>query len=212
MGKVILLDNGHSLFTCGKRSPKFEDGYVLREYEFNRDIVRRISEYLYEHNIPFKIITPELDEDIALTTRANRVNEYCKTYGKDNCLFISVHVNACGNGNTWMNARGWSIWTSVGKTKSDDYATIFYNEANLLLPKYNMTVRKDMSDGDPDYEDNFTVLKKTNCAAVLTENLFQDNKIDAEFLRSEVGREVITKIHTNAIEKIGNDIRVAPKL
>ena len=39
----ILLDNGHGQETPGKRSPVWADGSQLFEYEFNRDIVRRIA-------------------------------------------------------------------------------------------------------------------------------------------------------------------------
>lgn len=198
---VILLDNGHAKSTPGKRSPKFEDGYQFFEYEFNRDIVKRIAKKLDILGIKYHILVPEIDRDIALSTRAARANQYCDRYGKENCLFISVHANAAGNG-SWMNGRGWSIYTTKGKTKSDEYATIFFEEASKLLPLYGMTLRKDMSDGDPDYEENFTVIYKTKCPAVLTENLFQDNKTDVEFLRSDKGRDVIADIHVNAIKRI----------
>ena len=39
----ILLDNGHGEETPGKCSPVWPDGSRLREYEFARDIVRRIT-------------------------------------------------------------------------------------------------------------------------------------------------------------------------
>ena len=42
-----------------------------------------------------------------------------------------------------------------------------------------------MSDGDPDYEARFTVLVKTNMPAVLSENLFFDNFLDASILEEE---------------------------
>lgn len=199
---VVLLDNGHAKSTPGKRSPKFPNGKQFFEYEFTRNVVARIAEGLQKSNILYKIIVPEVDPDIALTTRANRVNRYCEKFGKNNCILISVHANAAGNGNTWMSARGWSVWTTKGKTKSDEYANIFYKEAEKLLPKYGMTLRKDLSDGDYDYESDFTVLYKSWCPAVLTENLFQDNKVDCEFLMSEKGREVIAQIHINAIKEI----------
>lgn len=203
-GTVILLDNGHAKTTPGKRSPIFDDGKTqFFEYEFSRDIVRRISEELEKLGIKYYILVPEVNNDIVLTTRAARANEYCDKYGKDNCLFISIHSNASGKGE-WKKVRGWSVWTSKGNTKSDEIATIFYEEAEKILPKYKMTLRKDMSDGDPDYEDNFTVLKKTKCKAILTENLFQDNKVDAKFLMSEEGRKAITDIHVNAIKRICN--------
>ena len=198
----VLLDNGHAKSTPGKRSPKFPDGRQFFEYEFSRDIVKRISNELTKLNINYKIVTPEVDTDIALSTRANRVNRYCEKLGKNNCLLISVHANASGNGKDWMNTRGWSIWTTKGKTKSDEYADIFYKEAEKLLPLNGMTLRKDTSDGDYDYESNFTILQKSWCPAILTENLFQDNKTDCEFLMSDKGRDIITQIHVNAIKKI----------
>ena len=198
----ILLDNGHAKSTPGKKSPKFPDGRQFFEYEFSRDIVKRISDELTKLNINYKIVTPEVDTDIALTTRANRVNRYCEKLGKNNCLLISIHANAAGNGKDWMNARGWSVWTTKGKTKSDEYADIFYKEAEKLLPLNGMSLRKDISDGDYDYEENFTILQKSWCPAILTENLFQDNKIDCEFLMSDEGRDIITQIHVNAIKNI----------
>lgn len=200
----VLLDNGHAKSTPGKRSPLFEDGKQFFEYEFARDIVKRISNELQKLNINYKIVTPEVDYDVPLTTRANRVNRYCSKLGKNNCLLISIHANAAGMGDKWMNARGWSVWTTKGKTDSDKYADIFYKEAEKILPKYGMTLRRDLSDGDNDYESNFTILYKSKCPAILTENLFQDNKIDCEFLMSEQGREVITQIHVNAIKNILN--------
>ena len=200
---VIILDNGHAKSTPGKRSPIFGNGKTqFFEYEFNRDIVKRISEKLEKLGIKYYIIVPELEEDIKLTKRANRANEICKKYGYGKCLLISVHSNAAGNGSTWMKARGWSVYTTKGVTKSDKIATIFYEEAEKLLPKYNMTLRKDMSDGDPDYESNFTILYAALCPAILTENLFYDNKIDVDFLMSEEGRNVIADIHVNAIKRI----------
>jgi len=200
---VIILDNGHAKSTPGKRSPIFDDGKTqFFEYEFNRDIVKRISEKLEKLGIKYYIIVPELEEDIKLTKRANRANEICKKYGTGKCLLISVHANAAGNGKTWMKGRGWSVYTTKGVTKSDKIATIFFEEAEKLLPKYNMTLRKDMSDGDPDYEENFTIIYAALCPAILTENLFYDNKIDVDFLMSEEGRDVIADIHVNAIKRI----------
>lgn len=200
-GTVILLDNGHASTTPGKRSPVWEDGYQFFEYEFNRDVVRRIAKELDKLGIKYEIITPEMDVDVKLSVRAARANNFCKKYGTDKCLFISVHANAGANGG-WCNARGWSVYTTKGITKSDKIATVFFNEAENLLPRFNMTTRKDMSDGDPDYEENFTVLYKTLCPAILTENLFMDNKTDCGFLRSDWGREIIARIHVNAIKKV----------
>lgn len=192
---VILLDNGHGKMTSGKCAPDKS----FYEYEFNRDIVDRVSMALKLNNIPYHIITPEVIPDISLTERADRVNRYCTQYGTENCLLISIHANAAGNGD-WMNARGWSVYTTKGLTNSDKYATIFFNEASKLLPAYNQKLRADWSDGDPDWEENFTILYKTRCPAILTENLFYDNKEDLKFLQSNIGRATIANIHIEAIK------------
>ena len=130
-----------------------------------------------------------------LIWRVNYVNNLCSKYGANNCLYVSVHVNAAGMGTNWMNARGWLVYTSKGNTKSDLLADLLYKKAKELLP----SVRSDFSDKDADYESNFYVLAKTKCPAVLTENLFQDNKADVEFLTSEEGKNAIVKVHVDGI-------------
>ena len=203
---VILLDNGHAKSTAGKRSPKLSDGSQFFEYEFNRDVVNRIAKKLDVLGIKYHILVPELEQDIPLTTRANRANEYCKKYGTNNCLFISVHSNAYGNGKTWTDAGKWSVWTTVGVTKSDAVAKTFYETAEEMLKPYGFACRNGAVQGNgnsgPDYESNFTVLYKTWCPAVLTENLFYTNKKECEWLMTNEGRQVIADIHVEAIKRI----------
>ena len=56
MSEVIILDNGHGEETAGKRSPLWGDGSQLFEWEFNRDIVRRIAAMLKAEGIKFEIL------------------------------------------------------------------------------------------------------------------------------------------------------------
>ena len=46
---------------------------------------------------------------------------------------------------------------------------------------------------------NFYVLKHTQCPAVLTENLFYDNKKDYEYMMSDKGKAEIVDIHVEGI-------------
>jgi N-acetylmuramoyl-L-alanine amidase len=46
------------------------------------------------------------------------------------------------------------------------------------------------------------VLRNTWCPAVLTENLFQDNKEDVDFLLSDEGRQAIVDLHVRTIDEI----------
>ena len=197
----ILLDNGHASSTPGKRQ-QLGNGKYFYEWKFNREIVARIAAKLDELGIKYEILVPENDVDIALSARAARANSCCTKYGTDKCFFISVHSNAYGDGVTFTNAKGWSVWTTKGTTPSDKYATIFFEEAEKLLPDYGMTTRNDMQDGDPDYEENFTVIYKTWCPAVLTENMFFTNKEEVAWLMTDEGKDVIAEIHVNGIKRI----------
>jgi N-acetylmuramoyl-L-alanine amidase len=105
-------------------------------------------------------------------------------------------VNAAGNGQ-WLNAKGWSCFTSKGLTKSDKIADELYKVAEKLMP--NRTMRKEYSDGDADWEAGFYILKNTKCPAVLTENFFMDNKEDLAYLTSAEGRKAIIATHVEGI-------------
>ena len=43
------------------------------------------------------------------------------------------------------------------------------------------------------------ICRETYCPSVLTENLFQDNLSDVEFLLSDKGREAIINLHVEGI-------------
>lgn len=202
---LYVLDCGHNYSdTWQKFSPIKEDGTRFYEYESNRKIGALIAEKLDALKIKWCwTIKPEDKRDMSLAKRVEIGNAYARGEGKDKTLFISIHSNALGNGSEWKEkARGWSVYTSPGKTKSDEYATMLFEEASRILPEYGMTLRKDMSDGDPDYEENFYVLNRTICPAVLLEQLFYTSHADLEFLDSDKGREVLADIVVNTIKRI----------
>ena len=186
----VLIDNGHGSNTPGKLSP---DGQ-LREYAYTREIAERLVMELRKNGIDAERIVKE-EIDVPLAERCRRANEYKAS----EAVLVSIHCNAAGNGSDWMSARGWEAWTSVGKTKADKLATCLYENAEHCLP--GMKIRKDMTDGDQDKENGFYILKHTKCPAVLTENLFQDNKEDVEFLLSEEGKLAIVNLHVWGIMK-----------
>lgn len=206
----VLLDNGHASSTAGKRSPVMDNGERFYEWEFNRDVVKRISKGLEELGIKHHILVPENDRDIALTERANRANRYCQKYGTKNCIFISVHSNAYGKGDRWEDPGRWSVWTTEGVTRSDEYAKVIYKVAEEMLPKYGFGCRDGKVQGKgndgPDYEENFTVIYKTWCPAILTENLFYTNKKECQWLMTNTGRQVIANIHIEAIRRIAESL------
>lgn len=161
----IIFDYAHGINVAGKGSP---DGRH-KEWRWSREILGHVIEKLIAKGVPVSISNPS-DMEIGLIKRLHIMN------GIPGPAFVfSLHNNAAGMGDKWMNARGASIWTTRGTTKSDAYATKIYQTLNDRLP--DIFWRKDMTDGDVDYESNFTVLMSVH-PSVLLEWMFQDNEAD----------------------------------
>ena len=105
---------------------------------------------------------------------------------------FSVHGNAGGG-------TGWECYTSVGQTKADAIATVLCNEAEKEFAPDGWKMRFDHTDGDPDKEENFYILKHTSCPTVLTENFFMDTKDDCKLIFSGSGRQRVADMHVAAI-------------
>lgn len=228
---VIILGTAHLISTPGKLSP---DGR-LRECKYSREIIAEIKAkleaYGYIVYVDYEPLEPKPEwtaarkrlgyvkgeQALELDYRAQQVNAICKKYGKENCLYVSIHVNGAGDDGKWHGAGGWCAFTTPGKTKADTLAECLYDGAINNLKAYvdiidegkrhgdytekQYPFRMDKTDGDRDLEANLAVLRKTVCPAVLTENLFQDNKRDVDFLLSDAGRHAIERLHIEGIIK-----------
>ena len=177
----IIIDNGHGVNTAGKHSPDRR----LMEWKWNREVAKIIYDDLKGFGFDPELIVTE-DTDVSLGERVRRTNAICDKYGSKNCIFISVHVNAAGSDGKWHNASGWSVWTTPGKTISDELAECMWKAAKVYFPSQMLS---DMSDGDHDYEYSFAVCRGAKCAAVLCENFFMDNKKDCDWLLTKEGKK-----------------------
>ncbi len=191
---LILIDPGHGIDTHGKRSP---DGKFL-EYLWNRQIADLLIDRFMVMGIDASLVVTETN-DISLATRVQRINKVCSKVGASNVILLSIHSNAAGDGSKWMSAQGWSCYTSKGETKSDVIAECLYDafEAEFADRK----IRKDMSDGDRDWEENFYVLQKSKCPAVLIENFFYDNRDECAWLLKDETKERIADAIVKGITK-----------
>jgi N-acetylmuramoyl-L-alanine amidase len=177
---IVILDNGHGKETHGKRSPVWDDGTQLFEWEFNRDIAKRVYDLLEIRGYKPYILVPE-DKDITLGERCRRANEI---HSKQKSILVSVHANAGGG-------TGFEGWTTPGKTKSDDLCEFIYTSFGRNIP--NLKLRKDKSDGDSDKEERFYILKNVVSPAVLLECAFMDTYSDCKFMMSDDGKILISK-------------------
>lgn len=187
---IIILDPGHGINTKGKRSP---DGKLL-EYKYCREIQDLIWNKL--ENLGYTVVSTTLSEyDIPLDQRCKIVNQFCKVFGNKNCLMVSIHCNAAGFGDTWKNASGWSVYVSNNASKnSKQLANCLFDASE----KQQIKTRKPKPD-QKYWTQNLAMCRDTLCPAVLTENMFQDNKKDVEFLLSDEGKEKIVNLHVEGI-------------
>lgn len=187
----VLIDNGHGENTPGKRSP---DGR-LREWAYSREIADMVVAGLRKLGIDAERIVKE-DTDVPLSERCRRANAVYKETGKK-AILISIHCNAAGNGGSWLNARGWSVFVSNNASaNSKKLATCLGGAAEVQ----RVTIRK-QTPKLMYWEQNLAICRDSNCPAVLTENFFQDNKEDVEYLLSREGKDTVSRIHIEGIVK-----------
>ena len=194
---IVLIDNGHGSNTAGKCSPDVS----IREYKYTREIAIELEKQLKDRGITaIRIVTEETD--VPLAQRVSRVNTICREFGSKNCCVVSIHLDACPpNNGKWHDARGFSVRVAKNASqKSKKLARCLYEQAEALNLKGNRSVPPEKY-----WVQNLAICRDTNCAAVLTENLFQDNKEDVKFLLSEEGRNAIVQLHLKGIlSYIGN--------
>ena len=203
----IILDCGHGMndTTKGKYSPMLDSSEFnlrdltvyqnrFREGNFNRLIGQRLERMLKDAGFEVHIVNDGY-KDNSLNDRVKKANQIAAKYGKDNCIYISIHSNAAGNGIAWNNATGVSVHCCrKSSEKSKKLARLIYK--NILDKGYNgnRSIPKDHI-----WYNDFFVLKNTTMPAVLVENLFYDNKSDLKKLMSDEHRDVILSYLYNGI-------------
>lgn len=188
----VIIDNGHGdpPLTGGKLSP---DGR-LKEYHYCREIAQRVSRQLTLRGIDTIMLVPE-KTDTPLRERVRKVNGWARKLGAGNVVLVSIHNNAAGADGKWHSARGFSVFLSKNASeKSRRLARIFTDNATAMGLMGNRAVPKEKY-----WVQSLAMTRDTACPAVLTENLFQDNREDVDFLLSEEGKQAITRLHVDSI-------------
>lgn len=201
---TVIIGTAHRLREPGKQSP---DG-KFKEFIYSREIATELEAKLAAYGIHTYVdmIDNDLPESLwsssniternrELTRRVNAVNAICDSVGKDNCIYISIHVDAAGADGNWHNARGWSARVSPYASKNSKLLAGYLFDA----AKANGITTRQPLPNQKYWEQDLYVLNNTKCPAVLTENLFQDNMADVDFLLSDEGRHAIERLHIEGI-------------
>lgn len=199
---MYLIDPGHGgmvdgkYVTPGKRSPKFPDGTQLFEGVNNRAIAKKIVAKLKENGYDAMDIVAT-ENDLPLKDRTTRANEL---HAARKCMYISIHSDATGDGNTWNDAKGVSVYTSPGQTKSDVFAALLVDTLEEVIGT-ETKFRKDNSDGDEDKEADFYVLTQTKCPSVLCELGFHTNMDEAKRIQTDEWHNKVAAAVLYAVQK-----------
>ena len=190
----------------GKESPDKR----LKECKYSREICSEVAAKLMAYGCKVEIDYEPLDlpktmqssivkqeRNNELAMRVNYVNEVCRQKGVKNVLYVPIHVNAIGTDGKWHDANGWQVCVSDKASEgSKKLADCIFDAAK----KNNLKMRQPTATQQY-WPQSLYVLNNTKCPAVLTENLFQDNKKDVDFLLSDEGRHAIARLHVEGILK-----------
>lgn len=164
----IAIDNGHGNNTSGKRTPLFQDGTFMKEWEFNSAVAKELKTILEHNGFDCLFVSPEAT-DTSLQTRVKRANDWKAD------LYISIHANAFGN--DWNSANG--------------IETFIYNNSDAKTTKLGTAVQKrlvqetNLTNRGLKVNSSLYVLNSTKMPACLVECGFMTNLKEANLLRSQ---------------------------
>ena len=204
MKAKVWIDNGHGQNCAGKHSPDLR----LREYRWCREVAALVVDGLVADGVDAALLVPET-HDVSIKTRCERVNRTCVERGARNVLLVSIHNNATGSDGLWHDASYWSAWVYRQEVKDANGKVIQLKEASLeskrLAELFTLMARGfgwKVGVGERPYKEaNFGLLRGSLCPAVLTENFFQDNKANVDWLLTPEAKTAVALLHIHTIEQ-----------
>ncbi len=191
MTKLIAIDDGHGMETAGKRTPKFSDGSIMHENEFNSRVAQLLAVHLIRCGYDVIMVAPS-DKDIPLKVRTDTANKAKAD------LYISIHTNAMTG--YWGAARGIETFHY---TKASENS----KRAARIIHKHLLTGAR-LADRGVKAAD-FHVLRETIMPAVLVECGFMDNIEEAQLLITEEYRvECALELAKGICEYLGDPFLV----
>jgi N-acetylmuramoyl-L-alanine amidase len=181
-----ILDAGHGgidaqghYTTAPAKMFKFP-AFTAYEGAINRAIMHLVRKALIAKRIDYAVVSHPVDDN----PLEQRVRMADSIYAKDKrAIYLSIHSNAGGG-------AGLEIFTGPGQTDSDLIGRVFERFYREMGKAFKFRGLK---------EENFYVLRKTDCPAILVENLFFDNEEEAKYLLTFAGQQSIANMIVAAI-------------
>ena len=190
---LVILDAGHGINTPGKRSPVWENGTQLFEWEYNRYLVEKISQYLTASLIS-NVKLVQSGADMPLKERASLANKlYAQYKDKYFVYLVSIHGNAFNN----PKVNGIEVFSNLNTDVSDALADIHFNELKELgWAMRGNTIKK------PGKDANFAIVRDIEFPGILTESGFYTNEEECKKMLDPYWRNRVALYHVKAMAKI----------
>lgn len=182
MSKLVWLDAGHG----GKDSGAAANG--IKEKDIVLKIVKKVKSILTSRYEVAVKLTRDSDVFYELIDRARKANAAKAD------LFVSVHINATPGGEGFETYR--YVKTSASSSTGQQQK-VLHDAIYKRIKKYGI---KDRGEKAAD----LSVLRNTSMPAVLTENLFIDNKDEAALLQKDSFLNDVAEGHAEGIAEILN--------
>ncbi|MPQ25099.1 N-acetylmuramoyl-L-alanine amidase [Bacillus paralicheniformis] len=172
MAKKIMIDPGHG----GHDSGAAANG--LKEKDLVLTIAKKTKAILEKEYDALVKLTRSTDVYIELADRSTMANKWGADY------FVSIHINAGGG----TGFETYSFHKLAGSSGTGQ------KQAAAHKAIFNRVKGKGVKDRGKKSA-NFSVLRGTKMAAILTENLFIDNKNDAALLKQTSFIDLLARGH-----------------
>lgn len=189
----VLIGFGHGKDTAGKRSPMFVnyqgEDVQLREYLWVRDVGKRFIHLLQQEGMSYHILNTEIN-DVSPQDKCIRENVAKKRINKEGyrTYAMDLHANAAGV----ESANGYEVFTSIGETKADQIAEIYYNNAKAS-GMWRMRSGHSKENSGNDKEARFWFLRHTHSPAILPEMGFYTNRAECLRMLSEEYKDAVAQ-------------------
>lgn len=185
----IVIDAGHGGIDNGA------SGKTSKEADVNLDVSKELAKVLTARNYDVFMTRTGKARLVANDALKDRIARAEVANVNHAHAFISIHCNGAEN----PQANGFEIFTTTGQNRSDLMATAIFNAWAKEYPDQKM--RTDYTDGDPDKEANFTVIKRTRCPSCLIELGFITNPKEEKWLLDKKNQIKMANAIANGLDK-----------
>lgn len=204
-----LLDSGHGYRdeSCGHKAVIEDDGRCFHEWIFNWEVRRHLANMLDSSGIKYIFVNSNVNSDMPIQLRAKKANNIKTAIPK---VYISIHANASNmEKKGWEDVEGFEVFSPETKyiikgsyknkkAFSDSIATWLTQELMEIFPEHKFRT----SGGNLFKEASYTVISKTKCYSILSENEFFTNPKMRNKMRKLEFQKKVAKAHYNLILRL----------